>query len=159
VKQKYLIMKKDDKNELIIQEFGELGKDMYSLLCEEIYDSKNIQSAITAGKATLVSALRTENMFPIGVYAERIADAIINMYTSKSDPSTELFFNDIDLVAREQKPQLIVEETKSEPDGIDDLLEDDVDGQGFDDKDDIGKISYPLKITNDDSEDIDDDSK
>jgi hypothetical protein len=159
VKQKYFIMKNDDKNELIIQEFGELGKDMYSLLCEEIYDSKNIQSAITGGKTTLVSALRTESMFPIGVYAERIADAIINMYTSKSDPSVELFFNDIDLVARERKSQLIVDETKSKPDDIDDLLEDDVDRPDFDDKDDIGKISYPLKITDDDSEDIDDDSK
>jgi hypothetical protein len=159
VKQKYFIMKNDDKNELIIQEFGELGKDMYSLLCEEIYDSKNIQSAITAGKATLVSALRTESMFPIGVYAERIADAIINMYTSKSDPSVELFFNDIDLVARERKSQLIVDETKSEPDDIEDLLEDDVDRPDFGDKDDIGKISYPLKTTDDDSGDIDDDSK
>jgi hypothetical protein len=159
VKQKYFIMKNDDKNELIIQEFGELGKDMYSLLCEEIYDSKNIQSAITGGKTTLVSALRTESMFPIGVYAERIADAIINMYTSKSDPSVELFFNDIDLVARERKSQLIVDETKSKPDDIDDLLEDDVDRPDFGDKDDIGKISYPLKITDDDSEDIDDDSK
>lgn len=159
MKQKYLIMKNDDKNELIIQEFGELNKDMYSLLCEEIYDSKNIQSAITAGKTILVSALRTENMFPIGVYAERIADAIIDMYTSKSDSSVELVFNDIDLVARERKPRLIVNETKSEPDDIDDLLEDDVDGPDFDDKDDIEKISYPLKITDDDSGGIDDDSK
>ncbi|UCD31547.1 MAG: hypothetical protein JSV38_12230 [Desulfobacterales bacterium] len=156
MKQKYLIMKNDDTNELVIKEFGELNKDMYSLLCEEIYDSKNIQSAVSAGKSTLVSALRTENMFPIGVYAERIADAVINMYTSKSDPSVELLFNDIDLVAKDQETKLIVDEAKTEPDDIDELLEDDVNGSDFDEKDDIEKISYPLKITDDDSEETDD---
>ena len=69
MKQKYLIMKNDEKDKLIIRELGELDKDMYSLLCEEIYDSENIKSAVAKGKTTLISALRTENLFPIGIYA------------------------------------------------------------------------------------------
>lgn len=159
MKQKYLIMKNDDKSELIIQEFGELDKDMYSLLCEELYDSKNIQTAIKGGSTRLVSAIRTENLFPIGIYAQRIAEAVINLYESRDTPSVELFFNDIDLVARRQKKPLSIDEDDNTSDDIDDLLEDDMDGTDFDEKDDIGKISYPLKVTDDDSGDIDDDDE
>jgi len=159
VKQKYLIMKNDDNSELIIQEFGELDKDMYSLLCEELYDSKNIQTAIKGGRTRLVSTIRTENLFPIGIYAQRIAEAIINLYDSQSDPSVELFFNDIDLVARGQKTPLSIDEDDDNSDDIDDLLEDDIDDTDFDEKDDIGKISYPLKVIDADSGDLDDDDE
>ena len=155
MKQKYLIMKNDEKDKLIIRELGELDKDMYSLLCEEIYDSENIKSAVAKGKTTLISALRTENLFPIGIYAEKIADAIINMYDSENDQSVELFFNDIDLVAREQEVPLVVSHVESKPDEIDDLL-DDTDVSDFEEKDDIGNITYPLKVTDDDSEAIND---
>lgn len=158
MKHKYLITRNDKKSELVIQELGELDKDMYSLLCEELYDTKNIQAAITKGKKTLISAIRTENLFPIGIYAERIAEAVINMFASKNDQSVELVFNDVDLVARTQQPPLIIEETNDETDDIDDLLEDDMDDSEFDEKDDIEKISYPLKITDDDPGDIDDEN-
>jgi hypothetical protein len=159
VKQKYVITRNDDKNELVIQEFGELDKDIYSLLCEELYDSKNIQTAIKGGDTTLISTIRTENLFPIGIYAQRIAEAIISLYESQDDPSVELFFNDTDLVARGQKTRLDIDESDNDSDDINDLLEDDVDGPDFDEKDDIGKISYPLKVTDDDSGDIDDDNE
>ena len=159
MKLKYLIMKNDDKDELIIQEFGELDKDMYSLLCEECYDSKDIQTAIKGGDTTLISTIRTENLFPIGIYAQKIAEAIINLYESKGDPSVELFFDDIDLVARGRKSRSDSDEKEGDADDINDLLEDDVDGPDFDEKDDIGKISYPLKVTDDDSADIDDDNE
>ena len=159
MKQKYVITRNDDKNELVIQEFGELDKDVYSLLCEELYDSKNIQLAIKGGNMTLISTIRTENLFPIGIYAHRIAEAIISLYESQDDPSVELFFNDTDLVARGQKTRLDDDESDNNSDDINDLLEDDVDGPDFDEKDDIGKISYPLKITDDDSSDIDDENE
>ena len=160
MQQKYIITRNDEKNELLIQEYGELDKDIYSLLCEEIYDSKYIQSAIAGGKTTIVSAIRTENLFPIGIYAERIAETVIEMYASKNDQSLELLFNDVDLVTRGQEVPLVIDEDDSEPDDIDDLLDDDdVEGSDFDEKDDLGKISYPLKVTDDDAGDIDDENE
>ena len=158
MKQKYIIMKNDEKDELIIRELGELDKDMYSLLCEEVYDSKYIRTAISEGKTTLISAIRTENLFPIGIYAEKIADAITQMYDFENDQSVELFFNDIDLVAREQVSTLVVDDGDGKPSDIDELLDDDTDVPDFEEKDDIGNITYPLKITDDDSEAIDDDN-
>ena len=48
MKQKYLILKNDEKNELTIQEFAELEKqDEYTLLCEETYNGGTIISAIS----------------------------------------------------------------------------------------------------------------
>lgn len=127
MKQKYLIMKNNEKDEMIIRELGALEKETYSLLCEEKYDSKKIESAISEGKTNLISILRTQNLFPIGIVAEKIAEAIINMYTSENDQSVELFFDDVDLLTTKRKKPKIVDDIESEPAEIDDLLEDDID--------------------------------
>ncbi len=60
MKQKYLILKNDEKNELIIKEFLEINKEMFSLVCEETYDNNDIELAIAKDKKHLVSALRTK---------------------------------------------------------------------------------------------------
>jgi hypothetical protein len=72
MKQKYLIMKSYEKDKLIIREFADLDKQMFSLLCEETYDSTIIRSSIEKGKTNLISILRTQNFFPIGIVAEKI---------------------------------------------------------------------------------------
>ena len=95
MKQKYLILN-DPENKLIkIQEFAELSKEMLSLLCEEAYPYHTIQSAILAGKDDLIAALRTNNMYPPGIYAKQIADAVTHLYQSEKSDSVELFFDDI----------------------------------------------------------------
>ena len=74
MKQKYVILKNDEKNELIIQEYAELDKEMLSLLCEESYNGPFIESAISAGKDALIVALRTQNLYPPGLFAARSGD-------------------------------------------------------------------------------------
>ncbi len=92
MKQKYLILKNDNTNKLIIREFVELDeRDVYSLACEETYDGEVIKSAITSGKEALISTLRTTNLYPPGSYAEKIAESVINLYSSENDQSQELF--------------------------------------------------------------------
>lgn len=127
MKQKYLISKEDDKNKLIIKEFAELDKERLSLLCEEEYDNKIIKSAILKGKEALISQLRTNNMYPPGVYAEKIAQAVIDIFGSKDSQSIELSFNDVDLLIKEQAPSEDIDETKSVvDDDVDELIGDDV---------------------------------
>jgi hypothetical protein len=76
MKQKYTIIKDDKNKQLIIREFAELDKEILSLLCEETYDQKLIRSAIKSGKEDLIAALRTNNLYPPGIYADKIANAV-----------------------------------------------------------------------------------
>lgn len=97
MKQKYLILKNDDKNTLIIKEFIELEKnDDYSLAYEGTYDGKAIISAISKGKEALILTLRTTSFYPPGVYAEKIAASVMNLYSSESDQSIKFYFDDKD---------------------------------------------------------------
>jgi len=72
MKQKYHIFINYKKNELLIKEFAELEKiDVYTLLCEEIYDVENIKSAMSEGKKALITAIRSINFYPPALYAEK----------------------------------------------------------------------------------------
>jgi len=126
MKQKYLISKENDQKKLIIKEFAELDKERLSLLCEEEYDNTIIKSAISKGKEALISELRTNNMYPPGIYAEKIAQAVIDIFSSKDSQSIELSFNDIDLLIKEQAPSEDIDEIESSADDIDELIGDDL---------------------------------
>ncbi|MBW2563563.1 MAG: hypothetical protein JRE29_05935 [Deltaproteobacteria bacterium] len=132
MKQKYLISKEDDQKKLIIKEFAELDKEMLSLLCEEEYDNKIIKSAISKGKEALISELRTNNMYPPSVYAEKIAQAVIDIFDSKDSQSIELSFNDVDLLIKEQAPSEDTDEIESIADDIDELIGDDLEKKTID---------------------------
>jgi len=128
MKQKYEISISYKKNELIIKEFAELEKiDIYTLLCEESYDAKNIKSAMSEGKKALIAAIRTINFYPPALYAEKIVEAIKKMYSSKKDQSVELFFNDLAFMSKDHKKPEKVDETQDASVEIDELLEEKTD--------------------------------
>jgi len=149
MKQKYLILKNDEKTRLIIREFAELDKEIFSFLCEETFDHESVTSAIAIGEDALIATLRTKNLFPIGIYAKEIAAAVTEMYESGSDQSVELVFDDHDLMKKEQ-------EEPSVDDDIDELLEEDTPLPDYDDKNEIENITYSLKIDNESSNDEND---
>jgi hypothetical protein len=62
-----------------------------------------IKNAISEGKEALVSALRTDNLYPIGTYANIIADSVIELYGTDGKLSRELLFDDLDLLASLQE--------------------------------------------------------
>ena len=157
MKQKYTILKNDEKTAIIIREFAELDKEMFSLLCEETFEDETVKSAIAKDKATLIKTLRTHNLFPLGIYAEKIAEAVTKMYESGDDQPVELIFNDIDLLIKKEQKPLALDDIEEEAIGIDDLLDEDVPEEDFDEKSDIKNIPYSLKISDDDSGGIDDD--
>lgn len=161
MKQKYLILKGEDKKSIIIKEFAELDKDMLSLLCEETYDIKGIKTAVSGGKDAVVSAIRTSNMYPAGVYAEKIADSIITLYQSKDQDSVEVYFDDFDLIsAKRKKAEAEAKaEAAEESAEIDELIEDDDKyDEGFDEKSTpIKKIDSSIKVDDDDSVELEED--
>jgi hypothetical protein len=158
MKQKYLILNDRENKQIKIQEFAELNKETLSLLCEEAYDYKTIKSAISIGKDELIAALRTNNMYPPGIYANQIADAVIDIHKSKEQESVELFFDDINLLTKSRKAIKIAgQDDDDESADLVEMLEDDYDDE-YSEKDEIKKIDSSLKIADDDYVDGDDDS-
>ena len=155
MKQKYLIIKDKEKKQIKIQEYAELNKEMLSLLCEEAYEYKAIKSAISAGSETLIAALRTNNLYPPGIYAEKIASAVAELYKSKDQESMELFFDDINLLAKNRKIAEVTEQLEDQSADMDETMEDSYEDT-FDDKDDLKKINSPLKVAGDDFSETDD---
>jgi hypothetical protein len=158
MKQKYVLLKDVDKNALIIQEFAELDKDKFSLLCEEKYETEHIIGAMDQGKASLVSVLRTRNLYPIGEYAEQIADAVTRLYDLKDKDSLEILFDDMDLLA---KSRINIKEIEEEPeeDGadLDDMLNDDIEDDTAD-KTMLDKLKSTVKVTDEETLDSEKDT-
>ena len=158
MKQKYTIMRNDDEGKLIIQEFAELDKDIMSLLCEETYDYKTVQSAIETGREALVTALRTPNMYPAKVYADKIAESVITLHGSPEQSSTEIFFDDLEFLTASRKKEKAAEEVEEEAAEIDELLEDDFEEDYDDEKPSIDKINPSLRVEEDDMTDFDEET-
>ena len=156
MKQKYLIINDKENKQIKIQEYAELNKEMLSLLCEESYDYQTVKSAITAGTETLISALRTNNLYPPGIYAEKIASAVTDLYKSKDQESTELFFDDVNLLAKNREQAEIAEHTEEDAADLDEMLEDSYEDTIDDNKDDLKKIDSSIKVAGDDFSEADD---
>ena len=160
MKQKYTIVRDDQNKQLIIREFAELDKEMLSLLCEETYESKTIRSAIKSGTERLISVLRTNNLYPPGIYAQKIAQTVKELYASKEKESEDLFFDDLELLAAESEPE--PEEAEEKPideqgEDMDEMLEDNFESD-YEDKDQINKMDSSLKIADSDYGNADDES-
>jgi hypothetical protein len=157
MKQRYTISKNDEKTGIIIKEFAELDKEIFSLLCEETYEDEIVKAAVANGKDALIQTLRTQNLFPIGIYSEAIAEAVIKMYEAGDDQPVELVFDDLDLMAKESEVPLVIDDIDGEEVEIDDLLDEDLPEEDYDEKSAIKNIPYSLKISDDDPTDIDED--
>jgi hypothetical protein len=155
MKQKYQIVKDDKKKTLIVREYAELDKDILSPLCEEIYELESINSAIAQGKAVLIAALRTKNRYPPGIYAKKIADAVVKLLSSAKVQSTELFFDDVELLGQENIG--LKERLGADSEDIDDLLEEDY-TEDYENKDAINKLNSSLKVADNEYGDVDEDA-
>jgi len=125
MKQKYLVTKDQKTQQVTIQEFAELDKDVFSLVCEEAYDGDKIQTAVSEGKDELIETLRTPNLYPVAEYADKIADSVIELFNQGDQESIEIAFDDIDALKKEKAARAEAEEDESV--ALDDLLNDDLD--------------------------------
>ncbi len=153
MKQKYVVLLDNEAGKLSIQEYAELDKEMLSLLCEETYDAKAIKAAMDKDRNALIQALRTHNMYPPGMYTERIADAIVDMFRPGANSSAELFFEEREMFSP------MAEEVRKEPDDedeeeasmdVDDLLDDDIDDD-FEEKGLIKDLKKSIQISDEDT--------
>ncbi len=156
MKQKYQITRDDEKQVLTIREYAELDKDILSPICEENYPIESIRKASQEKKEVLIAALRTKNMYPPGVYAERIAEGVAGLLRTE-DPSVELFFDDIELLAaEEEKMEKRLEEEAGQD--LDELLEDDYKQDDLEDKTGLKQLNSSLKIADGEYGDADEEA-
>ena len=105
--QKYDISLDVEENRLTIKEFAVLTRiprnressafveENYSLIHEEAYDVDLIREAINEGKEHLITELRSDSFFPIQPCIEVIAEGVIELFDDDSDPSSEVYFDDL----------------------------------------------------------------
>lgn len=110
MRQKYIISIDCGKNLLKISEYAIIDKRLdkvmtsmlqaasYSLLGEETYDSDIIMGAVESGIASLISALRTINIYPIEPYANQIAESVAALCRMPENTPIELLFDDLELL-------------------------------------------------------------
>jgi len=153
MKQKYVILKNNEKNELIIKEFAELNKDAFTLTCEETFHGKLVESAINKGSQALIATLRTKHMYPTGTCAAKIAEEVIDLYKSKDADSTELYFDDKEFLPKGRGAPEPLDDSESESVEIDVLLEDDDSESTYDDE--IDDIIIPINVADSDVDDTD----
>jgi len=111
MRQKYIISTGSKHNRIKISEYAIIDKRFdkvmssmlevanYSLLAEEIYERDIIIAATTEGISSLISVLRTKNLYPIESLANQIAKSVIALCKSPEDTSIELLFNDLDVLS------------------------------------------------------------
>jgi hypothetical protein len=143
MKQKFQITKNTKSRQLEIKEFAVLSgtlrrkdfpgaqDDEFSLLCEENYDTKLVNNAISEGRSSLINLLRTRHLFPIGTYMDKIADTVIALYAAKGEQSELLVFDDKEFIYGDPVEEEIEEEIDDEDevestDDLDGLLKDDI---------------------------------
>ncbi|MBT8356731.1 MAG: hypothetical protein KJO61_03070 [Deltaproteobacteria bacterium] len=128
MKQKFHIWKNVKEKKLLIQEFAVLTSnfrkqrlpviqdDDFSLLCEQTYLGDEVKKASSEGKDHLIVLLRNQHFFPIGVYADKIADAVMSMYATKGEHNEDLIFDDkAVLVGDSDEPEILIEVEKKTP--------------------------------------------
>jgi hypothetical protein len=159
MRQKYLILKDPDSDRLILREFAEVDKEMFSLLCEESYPMESLQAAIAEGPDALARVIRTHNMYPPGYYSQQICESIITLLASADQPSAELQFDDKAILRKAAEEEALLEEDEDEGVEIDNLLdEDDENADEFEEEEDLSNLSTSLKVAEDDSLEVEDDT-
>ena len=158
MKHKYLIERNTEQKQVTIKEFSELDKEDLSFLCQETYAEEKIAAAITKGKDALIAVLRTPNMYPSRLFANKIAEAVLTMYGPEPSPSSEVVLDDVDFIIKQRGKRKLVVDIDDNATGIEEVLDDDIE-EDFDEKAALKKINSPLKIVDDEYEDFDDDEK
>ena len=158
MKQKYVVLLDNESEKLSIQEYAELDKEMLSLLCEQTYDVNVLKTAMAKDRSALIQALRTHNMYPPGAYAERIADAIVEMFEPGANTSAELFFEERELFESVAEEVAMSSDDDDDDDDasmdMDEMLDEDIDDD-FEDKGIIKDLQKGIRTADEDA-DIDD---
>ena len=157
MKQKYIITSSEHDNALVIQEYAELDKGVFSLLYEETFDANTLMNVSEQGKPALVQALRTQSFYPIGPCADELVNGVREYLNAMEKEPVEIMFNDIEALGQENQ-----EDESEHAVELDEILDDELDEENLLADSDIKNISSQasssLKVAEDDDMVNDDDA-
>ena len=158
MKQKYTLLRNNDTKQLLIKEFGELDKDIMSLLCEETFDEDVITAAIEKDESALIAALRSDNLYPPETHAKKIAESVVALYASEEEQTVDILLDDKELLSKEQEDAEPLEDLKEDvdPDTVDET--DELDNLLEDNDIKTKAATSTIKIADDDLGDAEDES-
>lgn len=148
MKQRFSISRDTGGEQIVIKEYAELDKGVYSLLCEEAYAVEAVKAALALGPGHVIALLRTESFFPTGYFAGKLTASLDEYLRQESSDPISIEVDDTECIHTLNK-ELSEEENGS----IDDLL--DVDGEEIiEDNQPVGKLEAPIKIAEDETAEI-----
>lgn len=157
MRHKYVITLNTEKAEMVLREFCELDKDIFTLVCEESYPFSVIQAAANRGVDHLVNTIRTRNFYPCGLFTTKIAEFVIKLFEAEADTVVDVFCDDVDYLTKKGESVPYIETIDDDTPDVDDLLGDDFVPDFDDDIDTKGvesSISIDLSSESEIEEDI-----
>lgn len=140
MKQRFSISRNTGGEKIVIKEYAELDKGVYSLLCEELYAVEAVETALAKGPDHVITLLRTESFFPISFFAEKLIATLDDYIQQGSTEVVKIEADDTECINYRSR-----QASEEGNDTIDDLLGVDT-GEITEDEDPVGKLDAPIKI-------------
>ena len=104
---KYVISFDANRTKVILREHLEMEPGLIEFTYEESYEIEIIQNAMQTSKFDLITAFRTNNIYPTRFFAEKIADGIIELFSETTKETIEVVFNDKEAIATSEQEELL----------------------------------------------------
>ncbi|MFP4474940.1 MAG: hypothetical protein ACLFOY_05235 [Desulfatibacillaceae bacterium] len=125
MKYRYVVKRDDARKVLVIREFAKRNDDQLEFTGAGHIPAEDITAAMSDGLSALVSAIRTDRMYPPGTVAVPMAEAVMKLYGDDAGDEDEAVVEEIDVAPPEA--QVEEEEEEEDTDEEDDLLDEDAD--------------------------------
>jgi hypothetical protein len=131
MKHKYVFSKDTAAGELSIKEYAELNKDIFTPICETVYEVKQFETALSQGPAALMAEMRTHNFYPPSSFSEKIVLCISDMMSSGDQETIEIFCDDADFLTKNLDSNEAFEDIDdNEEETLDEFIDEDL-PEGF----------------------------
>jgi len=119
---KYTIEKNNKANELILREYTAIDGERFTILNESTYNRKKIETAVSKGEKSLLSALRTDNLYPPSTFAVRLSQLVMELLHSRERNELEIVVDDSDHLDKKWKKRRRLAPIEEEPLEAEDVL-------------------------------------
>jgi len=148
MKQRFSISRNTGGEQIVIKEYAELDKGVYSLLCEASYAVQAVKAALAKGPWHVITLLRTESFFPTSYFAQKLTASLDDFLQQESGDTIKIEVDDAECIRTLSK--VVADEENGR---IDDLLDVDAD-EIIEDDQPVGKLDAPIKIAEDETTEI-----
>ncbi len=148
MKQRFSISRDTGGEKIVIMEYAELDKGVYSLLCTEAYAVAALEAVLDKDSAQIMAALRTQSFFPTQYCAEKLVTTLRDYIREGAHDPVKFDTDDSECIH-----SLTPAAPGDENGGLDELL--DVESEAhIDDVEPVEKLDAPLKIAVDETAEI-----